>query len=120
MNVTAPQLRAEWIAGVVYVLLTVGLEYVPVFSRWWDEFKHKESALAAAGLLTTALTVAGHYATLYDLGLGPFTFEVARRAFNVWLAYLGGSWAIWSLADRAARRGATWGLPRKRGAPDGK
>lgn len=120
MNIGAPRLSAEWIAGLVYTMVVVGLEYYPPFATWWDTRKDKRMLLATAGAVVIALTLVGHYTGLFDLALGPFAFGVIRRAFNVWLAYLGGSWLVWSLLDGAAKQGRRWGLPRKReGATSG-
>lgn len=110
----SPSLSPEWIAGLIYTLLMVGLEYVPGFAKWWNDFRHKRGVVAFAGLVAVALTLAGHYLGAYDLNVGAFDFEVARRAFNVWLAYLGGGWLVWSLLEKAAENGYRFGLPRKK------
>ena len=108
--VSVPQLSAKWVAGFLFIVVSVGLEYVPAFAGWWDEVQDevKKMAVAGFGLLVTVALIGLHYAGAVDLGLGPFDWPVAGQAFNVWLALLGGDWAIWSLLRRT--------FPRKRRA----
>jgi hypothetical protein len=52
-----------------------------------------------------------HYAGAFDLQIGPFTWSVVGEAFNAWLAFLGGSWLIWSTLNKAnalPRKQRTW------------
>ncbi len=105
--VPSPALTGEWVAGLIYVLLLVAIEYIPQFAFWWDGFEHKRSVVALAGLLAVIALVGLHYAGAFDLEIGPFTWAVVGEAFNAWLAFLGGSWLIWSLLERAGA------LPRK-------
>lgn len=107
-----PELSGEWIAGLVYVLLMMAIEYVPPFAAWWDPFEHKRSVVAATGLVAVIALVGLHYAGAFDLHIGPFTWDVVGDAFNAWLAFLGGSWLIWSLLNKAGA------LPRKRARVD--
>jgi len=102
-----PNLSGEWVAGAVYVLLLVALEYVPHFAFWWDLFAYKRESVAGFGLLIVIALVGFHYLGAFDLDIGPFTWDVVGQAFNAWLAFLGGSWLIWSMLERAGA------LPRK-------
>lgn len=103
----SPSLTGEWVAGLVYVLLLVAIEYVPKFAGFWDEFAYKREAVAGLGLLAVIALVGLHYLGAFDLAIGPFSWGVIGQAFNAWLAYLGGSWLIWSMLERAGA------LPRK-------
>jgi hypothetical protein len=105
-----PSLSGEWVAGLVYVLLMVAIEFVPRFAEIWDPFAYKREAVAGAGLLAVIALVGLNYAGAFDLEIGSFGWSVVGQAFNAWLAFLGGSWLVWSLLDRGGA------LPRKRDA----
>jgi len=105
----SPTLSGEWVAGLVYVLLLVALEYIPHFYQWWDRFDYKREAVAGFGLLTVLALVGLHYLGAFDLEIGPFGWQIAGEAFNAWLSFLGGSWLIWSALEKAGA------LPRKHG-----
>lgn len=105
-----PTLSGEWIAGLVYVLLMVAIEFVPRFAEAWDPFAYKREAVAGAGLVAVIALVGLHYLGAFDLQIGPFAWAVVGQAFNAWLAFLGGSWLVWSLLERGGA------LPRKRDA----
>lgn len=104
-----PQLSGKWIAGVLYVLVSVGLEFVPPFAKWWNTVAsgYKRLIVAGAGLVTVAALVGLHYAGAFGLDIGPFGWPVVGEAINTWLAFVGGDWALWSLLEKR--------LPRKRG-----
>lgn len=102
-----PTLTGEWIAGLVYVLLMVAIEFVPRFSVFWDAFLYKRETVAGIGLLTAIALVGLHYLGAFDLQIGPFGWHVIGEGLNAWLAFLGGSWLIWSLLERAGA------IPRK-------
>ncbi len=53
-----PTLTGEWIAGLVYVLLMVAIEFVPRFSAFWDAFLYKRETVAGIGLLSAMALVA--------------------------------------------------------------
>lgn len=106
--VPEPELSGEWIAGLVYVLLLVAIEYIPHFHEWWDRVTYKREIVAGAGLVTVIALVALNYAGAFDLGIGAFTWGVVGQAINAWLAFLGGGWLIWSVLEQAGA------LPRKR------
>jgi hypothetical protein len=114
--IASPQLTGKWVAGFLFVLLSVGLEYVPGFSTWWEgvEEKTKKGVIAAAGLLVMAAVIGLHYAGAFSLDAPQDGWAVAGEALNAWLAMLGGDWALWSLLKHAAESGRVWGLPRKR------
>jgi uncharacterized membrane protein len=101
------KLSGGWIAGAVYVLLLLMIEYVPKAAEWWNAFEYKRSAVAGAGLVIVIALVSLHYAGAFNLDIGPFGWHVIGQAFNAWLAFLGGGWAIWSVLERAGA------LPRK-------
>jgi hypothetical protein len=105
---TRPELSGEWIAGLVYVLLMIAIEFVPRFSAFWDAFQYKRETVAGVGLLTVIALVGLHYLGAFDLSVGPFGWHVIGEAINAWLAFLGGSWVIWSVLEKAGA------LPRKR------
>lgn len=107
-----PTLTGEWIAGLVYVLLMVAIEFVPRFSVFWDAFLYKRETVAGIGLLTAMALVGLHYLGAFDLQIGPFGWHIVGETINAWLAFLGGSWLIWSMLERAGA------LPRKRSERD--
>ena len=113
---TNPQLSGKWLAGALFVLLSVGLEYVPWFADWWDGVTEqvKKLAVAGAGAVMVASLVGLHYAGAFNLDVPSGGWAVAGEALNTWLAFVGGDWAVWSLLKRAAETGRAWGLPRKR------
>jgi len=104
----APSLTGEWIAGALYILLLLMIEYVPKFAVFWDSFAYKREVVAAAGLLTVIALIGLHYAGAFNLEIGPFGWDVIGQGINTWLGFLGGSWLIWSLLDKAGE------IPRKR------
>lgn len=114
--IAAPQLSGKWLAGALFVLVSVGLEYVPWFADWWDEVQSdvKRLVVAGAGAVMVAALVALHYAGAFNLDVPTDGWAVAGEALNAWLAFVGGDWAVWSLLNRAAEQRRAWGLPRKR------
>ena len=107
-----PHLSGKWIAGLLYVVLSVGLEYVPAFSTWWEHVPsgYKRRLVAGAGWIVVAALVALHYAGAFGLDIGPFGWDVVGEAFQVWLTFVGGNWAVWSLVSEQTE------LPRVRRA----
>ena len=102
-----PTLTGEWIAGLVFVLLMVALEFVPKFALFWDPYPYKRETVAGVGLLTVIALVGLHYLGAFDLQIGPFGWHVIGEGLNAWLAFLGGSWLVWSMLERSDA------LPRK-------
>lgn len=102
-----PKLSGEWIAGMVFVLLMVAMEFVPKFALFWDPFQYKRETVAGVGLLTVIGLVGLNYLGAFDLEIGPFGWSVVGQALNAWLAFLGGSWLVWSVLERSDA------LPRK-------
>jgi hypothetical protein len=95
-TVGAPELSGEWLAGALYILLTVGLEFYPPFAAWWDEVQHKRMIVATVGLVAVAALIGLHYAGAFGLEIGEFGWPVIGQGIEVWLAFLGGDWAVWS------------------------
>ncbi len=103
------ELSGAWIAGLLYTVVSVGLEYHPGFAGWWTgvSSEFKRLLVGGAALAVTAALVGLHYAGAFGLGLPEFGWPVVIEALKVWVAFMGGNWAIWSLLERS--------LPRKRG-----
>jgi hypothetical protein len=99
-----PQLDGVWVAGLLYVLLSNGLEYIPAFSAWWDDIEAKRLVVAGAGLVVVIGLVALHYAGAFGLGIGPFGWAVVGEALETWIVFLGGNWAVWSLLEPSMPR----------------
>ena len=90
------------LANLRTCLLWIGMEFVTPFRTWWGPFAYKREVLAACGLILVVLVVVGHYAGLFDLGLGaPFGWPEFEQAVNAFFALLGLLWATYSVADRA-------------------
>jgi hypothetical protein len=99
-TITEPTLSGKWLAGFLYAILSVGLEYWPAFAEWWDDVEMKEVIVASAGLVVTAGLVGLHYLGAFGLEIGPFGWDVVGEALEAWLGMLGGSWSLWNLVRR--------------------
>lgn len=107
-QIVQPELSGKWVAGFLYIVVSVLLEYWPRFARWWDSVEDKPLWIALAGAVVVAGLVGLNYAGAFGWELPPFGWEVVGEALKVWIAFLGGNWAVWNLARRAAP------MPRKR------
>lgn len=107
---TDPQLTGKWLAGALFTLMSVGLEYVPFFAKWWDKVQsgYKRLIVAAFGAVLVAILIGLHYAGVLGLGLSSFGWPVVLEGFKVWLAMIGGDWAVWGALESIGA------IPRKR------
>lgn len=95
-TIGTPQLSGKWVAGLIFVVLSMALEYVPQFREKWEAVKAKELVIAGAGMVVVWALVGLHYLGAFGLEIGQFGWPVVGEILSTWMAFLGGDWAIWN------------------------